>query len=226
MVEERGGAEPLEGCPLGDRITGGSAGAKRRLVLLHGWGADADDLFELGNLLVGPQLSVVALRAPLAHPAGQGRQWYDLQKPGWPQLPAARDDLRRRLLALDDELPLSSTVLLGFSQGAALALDVATSAFDLPLAGVIGCSGYPHPNWQPASSGAVGGGAGGAAVLLTHGTQDPVVPYAASEELRQRLQDSGREVNLIGFAGGHTIDAALFPELRAFLEACWGGPGR
>ncbi|MGL6134528.1 MAG: alpha/beta hydrolase, partial [Prochlorococcaceae cyanobacterium] len=71
-----------------------------------------------------------------------------------------------------------------------------------------------------------GWGAGGAAVLLTHGKQDPVVPYAASEDLRQRLQDSGREVNLIGFAGGHTIDAALFPELRAFLEACWGGLGR
>jgi phospholipase/carboxylesterase len=224
MVEQLGEVR------IDDRITGGTAGAGRRLVLLHGWGADADDLFELGNLLVGPQLSVVALRAPLPHPAGQGRQWYDLQQPGWPQLPAARKDLRRRLLALDQDLPLSRTVLLGFSQGAALALDVATSSSDLPLAGLIGCSGYPHPGWHPVCNSSVGTGADDGPepmpVLLTHGRQDPVVPYAASEELLQRLRDSGRAVNLIGFAGAHTIDEALFPELQAFLQACWARPGR
>ncbi len=208
----------------GDRITGGRASADRRLVLLHGWGADADDLFELGNLLVGPQLNVVALRAPLPHPAGLGRQWYDLQQPGWPQLPAARDDLRRRLLALAEDLPLSRTVLLGFSQGAAMALDVATGSPDLALAGVIGCSGYPHPDWKPLSIAPSGVGQGPLRVLLTHGQQDAVVPYAASEDVQQRLRDSGRAVNLIGFAGGHTIDEAVFPDLRAFLEACWGSP--
>ncbi|TVS04939.1 MAG: esterase [Cyanobium sp. PLM2.Bin73] len=206
-----------------DRITGGSASADRRLVLLHGWGADADDLFELGNLLVGPQLSVVALRAPLPHPAGLGRQWYDLQQPGWPQLPAARDDLRRRLRALAADLPLSRTVLLGFSQGAAMALDVATGSPDLALAGVISCSGYPHPDWKPLAISPSGDGQGLLRVLLTHGQQDAVVPYAASEDVHRRLRDSGRAVNLIGFAGGHTIDEALFPELRAFLEACWEG---
>jgi len=99
----------------------GPATARQRLVLLHGWGADADDLLDLGRLLVGPEVSVVALQAPLPHPAGVGRQWYDLQEPGWPQLPAARDDLRRRLQALDAELSLQRTVLLGFSQGAAMA---------------------------------------------------------------------------------------------------------
>ncbi|MBM5809867.1 MAG: esterase, partial [Cyanobacteria bacterium M_surface_9_m1_291] len=83
-------------------------------MLLHGWGADADDLLELGELLVGPDVQVVALRAPLSHPAGMGRQWYDLQQPGWPQLPQARADLLGRLQALERSLPLSSTVLLGF----------------------------------------------------------------------------------------------------------------
>ena len=224
MADERTVQGPLQGAAGSDRISREAAGADSRLVLLHGWGADADDLFELGELLVGPDLSVVALRAPLPHPAGQGRQWYDLQQPGWPQLPAARADLRRRLLALDADLPLTRTGLLGFSQGAALALDVATTDGGLPLAGVIGCSGYPHPDWRP-----------GACpteerhrqtpVLLTHGELDPVVPYAASEELQRQLKESGREVDLLGFAGGHTIDAGLFPARRGFLEACWCRPG-
>jgi predicted esterase len=128
--------------------------ARERLVLLHGWGADADDLLELGRLLVGPEVSVVALQAPLPHPAGVGRQWYDLQQPGWPQLPVARSQLRQRLVALDGELSLRQTVLLGFSQGAAMALDVATGAGGLPVAGLIGCSGYPIPTGHPSRGGA------------------------------------------------------------------------
>ncbi len=218
MNQERGGWDPQPAAGDSDRITRGPAAAPRRLVLLHGWGADADDLVDLGEMLVGPELSLVALRAPLPHPAGGGRQWYDLQQPGWPQLPAAREQLRQRLLALDADLPLANTVLLGFSQGAALAVDLVTGGAGLPLAGVIGCSGYPHPDWRP-------GALSAAAVLLTHGRMDPVVPYGASEALQQGLQDSGRKVELIGFAGGHTIDASLVPALRSFLEDCWRRAG-
>ena len=191
----------------------GPSTAQQRLVLLHGWGADANDLLDLGRLLVGPEVSVVALQAPLPHPAGVGRQWYDLQQPGWPQLPAARNHLRERLHALDTELSLQSTVLLGFSQGAAMVLDVATSAGAPAVAGLIGCSGYPHPDWTPEAEACP-------AVLLSHGRQDPVVPYQASEALREQLQASGAAVELLGFDGGHAIDPELFPALRSFISTC------
>lgn len=207
-----------------DRLQRDPASARQRLVLLHGWGADADDLFELGELLVGPEVSVVALRAPLPHPAGAGRQWYDLQQPGWPQLPAARQDLLLRLHQLDGEVPLDRTAVLGFSQGAALALDVVTGGAGLPVAGLICCSGYPHPGWQPGRLPAFPVRPD-AAVLLTHGQLDAVVPYGASEEIRRQLTASGRHVELLSFGGGHTIDEALFPALRAFLQACWRRPG-
>ncbi len=190
--------------------------SQQRLVLLHGWGADADDLLDLAALLVGPAVSVVALRAPLSHPSGQGRQWYDLEAPNWPQLPEARISLRQRLDALAKEVPLEQTVLLGFSQGAAMALDVATGGTGLPLAGLISCSGYPHPDWQP-------GEQTRQKILLTHGEQDPVVPYGASEMLQEQLISSGREAVLIGFAGGHTIDTSLFPSLRDYLQGRWAG---
>ena len=189
----------------------GPEAARQRLVLLHGWGADADDLLELGEQLVGPAVSVVALRAPQTHPAGFGRQWYGLSPaPDWAQLPEARRDLRRRLAALAATVPLESTALLGFSQGAAMALD---AGVDLPLAALIACSGYPHPDWQPQPL---------APVLLTHGRQDPVVAAAASEELEQRLRAAGGTVRRVEFPGGHGIDPALFPLLREFLEAGWG----
>ncbi|MEB3323817.1 MAG: esterase [Cyanobacteriota bacterium] len=191
--------------------------ADRRLVLLHGWGADADDLLELANELLGPggdEVSVVALRAPLPHPGGFGRQWYDLGQPDWPQLPAARADLLNRLQDLSRSVPMERTALLGFSQGAAMAIDVATSS-GLPLAGLIGCSGYPHPGWVPQRP--------LCPILLTHGTEDPVVPYGSCGALETCLKDSGGTVETLAFSGGHGIDPGLFPAMRGFLVRAWQG---
>lgn len=191
--------------------------ADRRLVLLHGWGADADDLLDLGSELLSseaPRVSVVALRAPLRHPGGMGRQWYDLSLPNWPELPAARADLLRRLQDLSGTVPLERTALLGFSQGAAMAIDVAIGA-GLPLAGLIGCSGYPHPEWMPQRP--------LTPILLTHGREDPVVPFGACEALEKSLQESGGSVQTLAFSGGHGIDPALFPAMREFLTRAWQG---
>ena len=193
-----------------DELRQGPSEAEHRLVLLHGWGADADDLMDLGEQLAGEEIELVALRAPEPHPMGVGRQWYDLQQPEWPGLVPARESLRQRLLALGDSLPLERTAVLGFSQGAAMALDVASG---LPIAGLIACSGYPHPGWAPAGP--------LSRVLLTHGDQDPVVPPAASAEVLRLLRQGGGWAELLTFAGGHTIDASLFAPMRAFLAQWW-----
>lgn len=216
----------------GQAIRLGPDQAEQRLVLLHGWGADADDLVDLGVALLEQcgaalgdpaQVSLVALRAPLPHPAGFGRQWYDLQLPEWPELPQALQQLRSRLEELSASVPLTRTALLGFSQGAAMALDVATGGGSasrpepLPLAALIACSGYPHPGWQPAAP--------LMPVLITHGEQDPVVPFAASEELERQLRLRGGAVRRIAFPGGHGIDPELIPTLAAFLLEGWQRSG-
>lgn len=200
---------------IGEALRSGPAGASRRLVLLHGWGADADDLLGLAAALVDPDVSVVALRAPHPNPGGPGRQWYDLMpEPAWEQLPGARADLRRRLEALGHDVPLDRTAVLGFSQGAAMALDAATDARlgVLPLAGLVGCSGYPHPDWMPAAP--------LPPVLLTHGGQDPVVNPAFGAEVLRRLQSTGAgepRLRQLTFPGGHGIDPGLLPTIRSFL---------
>ena len=190
-----------------DRLLRGPNDAERRLVLLHGWGADADDLLELGPLLVGPEVSVVALRAPEAHPYGPGRQWYGLQPIDWGQLPVARQALQQRLEELGQSVPLPQTVLLGFSQGGAMAVDVGST---LPLAGIVACSGYPHEGWQPPAA--------MAPVLLSHGREDPVVPFAASEQLQRLLQGAGATPQLLAFSGGHSIDASVLGPISQFIR--------
>jgi phospholipase/carboxylesterase len=214
--------KPMQNEAIGEARSSGPEQARQRLVLLHGWGADADDLLELGGLLAGPHINVVALQAPWPHPAGVGRQWYDLQQPGWPQLDEARAQLRRRLLALGTSVALTDTVVLGFSQGAAMALDVVSELVHgdgQAVAGLIGCSGYPHPH-GPLAEGRCNPLE--LKVLLTHGEQDPVVPHGASVELARLLNQAGAEVELLSFAGGHTIDPDLFGPMRQFLARCWG----
>jgi phospholipase/carboxylesterase len=115
--------------------------------------------------------------------------------------------LKERLEDLATTVPLASTVLLGFSQGGAMALDVGSS---LPLAGIVACSGYPHEGWHP--------GAAVAPVLLSHGREDPVVPFAASKAAQERLIAAGNSAELLAFDGGHTIDAAVLPQIRAFVR--------
>ena len=203
-------AETLRRKPMtqrSDLLQRGPSSAERRLVLLHGWGADADDLLDLGPLLVGPEVSVVALRAPEPHPYGPGRQWYGLQPIDWGQLPAARQSLQQRLEDLGQSVPLPQTVLLGFSQGGAMAIDVGSG---LPLAGIVACSGYPHEGWQPPVA--------MPPVLLSHGREDPVVPFGASAQLQQLLQGAGGEPQLLAFNGGHTIDASVLTPISQFIR--------
>lgn len=205
----------------GQAIHLGPQRADRRLVLLHGWGADADDLLDLAEVLVPPEVSVVSLRAPESHPAGMGRQWYPLlwsadmvPEPAWERVPAAREALRRRLQDLSVTVPLERTAVLGFSQGAAMALDAATGADQpLPLAALIASSGYPHRGWRPQAS--------GTPVLLTHGREDPVVTPDHCDTLQQLLEEAGIAVCRRDFSGGHGIDPALLPELTRFLAEAW-----
>ena len=169
-----------------------------RLVLLHGWGADAEDLLPLGEGLAAAAkvpAECIGLQAPEPHPGGQGRQWYGLFPSDWQAVPSATQQLRHRIEELDLEaIPLSKTVLIGFSQGGAMALHVGCN---MPLAGVISCSGYPHPEWKPPST--------RPPVLLLHGRNDEVVPAAAADRLLELLRPGANECSLKTFAGGHTI---------------------
>ena len=191
------------------------APAQVRLVFLHGWGADANDLTPLGDALAST-LSVPAeciqLEAPEAHPDGYGKQWYGLFPADWQAVPTAVQTLQQRLEQLSlGEIPLSKTVLIGFSQGGAMALHVGCN---LPLAGVIGCSAYPHPNWQPPLV--------RPPVLLLHGLNDDVVPKEASEELHQLLQRGGMGCDLTTFPGGHAIpreaEDAMASSINVWLD--------
>ena len=76
-----------------------SESATNRLVLLHGWGADANDLLPVGKLLtegLTDRFEIVSLSAPDPHPSGSGMQWYPLYPHKWEEVPNAVLDLEKR----------------------------------------------------------------------------------------------------------------------------------
>jgi len=186
--------------------------ATHRIILIHGWGADADDLLTLGKEItekIDFDFEVISLRAPGLHPSGQGRQWYGLYPHDWN---GAEREVKKLLVTLKsfdtDQISLKKTILLGFSQGAAMAID---AGFRLNLGLIIACSGYPHPNWDP--------GEKCAPLIISHGLFDEVVPIDASRIIYEKVKSkSSKFCKLLEFDGFHQIDTNLINSISSNIS--------
>ena len=111
---------------------------------------------------------------------------YDFQSPpqfnGQPDLAESRQLLTTWLKDLETVvgIPLSQTILAGFSQGGAMTLDV---GLQLPLAGLIVLSGYLHAPVKITSP--------ICPVLVVHGQQDLVVPVTMAQQTQAELTRQG-----------------------------------
>ena len=181
------------------------------LVLLHGWGADANDLSPLASILNLPTYQSIFPNAPFPHPQfSWGRAWYDLERQDYRGLAECRQVLHAWLLSLEAEtgIPLERTILGGFSQGAAMALDVGLS---LPVAGLCSLSGYLHFQPQPLPSSPP-------PIFMVHGQQDMVVPIQAAHQARNELKAIAAQVEYHELAMGHEIPQLVLQLLKTFIE--------
>lgn len=188
-------------------------------MALHGWGANAQDLASVVPLLNLPDYQFMFPNAPFPHPySSTGRAWYDLSDQKAQGLPESRKLLTDWLKSLESStgVPLSRTILSGFSQGAAMTLDVGLS---LPLAGLVALSGYIHPVSVPA-------GGKFPPVLLVHGRQDSVVPLKAAQYTRESLAALGVSVQYHEFDMGHEIRPEVLALIRNFVLGVMSKQGK
>lgn len=184
--------------------------AKRLVLLLHGLGADGDDLISLAPYFARmiPDTGFVSPHAPFpCDMAPYGRQWFSLQdrtpanvlagvQAAAPVLNAYIDS-ERDIYGLTDE----NVALLGFSQGTMMSLYVAPRR-PAALAGVLGYSGALIGPERLA-----GEIKSRPPILLIHGDADPIVPFAAMEAARAGLSAAGIEVATFPRPGlPHSID--------------------
>ena len=183
------------------------------LVLLHGWGANAEDLVALQGFFTPYGWQIFGLNGFFPHPqVPGGRMWYDLEHPDWLGLAESREIVLTWLRSLEDTtgIPLNRTVLGGFSQGAAMTLDIGLT---LPLAGLMILSGYPHPE---ISLGALADPP--PAVLVVHGRQDTIVPVGAARKIQQFLQTSPIPLTYEEMDGGHEVSQQTIAAMNRFLS--------
>jgi phospholipase/carboxylesterase len=199
----------------GPRIEPKGGKAKQLVVLLHGYGADGNDLIEIGRQWRGmlPDAAFVAPHAP--EPCGMspmGRQWFALtmRDPDerWRGVIKARPVLDAFLDAELARLGLDESLLslVGFSQGTMMALHVGLRRRRAP-ASILGYSGVlvgpEHLNE------AVARDAGGAPppILLVHGDQDQLIPFEALFESAEDLAKANIPCQWhLSLGVGHGID--------------------
>jgi len=211
----------LEGPKYGPH-NGGKPG--HLLILLHGYGADGNDLIGLAPVLA-PLMPDVVFYAPNApYPSDgnpHGYQWFPIARGDPAATLAGVRSVAHLVDAFLDEkmaeygLDESKTCLVGFSQGTMMALHVGLRRAK-PLAGIIGFSGMltgPEILKDEIKS--------RPPVLLAHGDSDEMLPHVLSERAVETLQQNGVKVSLhIAKGVGHGInDTALSHAARFLLEA-------
>jgi phospholipase/carboxylesterase len=211
----------------GPRLAPRSRGPARQLVIfLHGYGADGNDLIELGRVWqdLMPDAAFVSPHAPdRCAQAPTGRQWFPLtmreNNERWVGVNKAAPVLDR---FIDDELkrtnvPPSALALVGFSQGTMMALHVGLRRA-APPAAIVGYSGIfvlPDGSGSEAVKGDI---KGRPPILLVHGARDDLIPAQALFLSAQSLAaiDIPTEWHLSP-AVGHGIDEEGLRHGGAFL---------
>ncbi|MFZ3358908.1 MAG: prolyl oligopeptidase family serine peptidase [Xanthobacteraceae bacterium] len=200
----------------GPRLDPRSGAARQLVVFLHGYGADGNDLIEIGRAWQ-PLLPHVAFVSPHApEPCAQapvGRQWFALtfRNPDerWIGVNQAAPLLERFLDAelARHKLPPTALALVGFSQGTMMALHVGLRRAVAPAA-IVGYSGLLVERPDGDAEKFVAEIKSRPPVLLVHGDRDDLIPPQALFQTMEGLAAVGVPVEWHLSAGvGHGIDA-------------------
>jgi phospholipase/carboxylesterase len=187
--------------------------SKQLLVVLHGLGDSARGFLWLQEALDIDSLDYLLLNAP--EPYYSGYRWYDIEHP-LSGIVRSRNVLGDVFAVLRQEgYPPEKTSLLGFSQGCLMTLEFGARHSDR-LAAYVGISGYTinprellkdlnpkvnHGDW-----------------LITHGTQDEILPVGVTRSQIKILRDGGFKLDYREYAKTHTLDLEReLPDIRNWI---------
>jgi phospholipase/carboxylesterase len=184
------------------------------VIVMHGRGADANDLADLAPMIDDGYRFVFPNAAKKFEPMpgySFGYSWFD----GWPPEGNSILDSREKLLALIDELveryptPEGKIVVAGFSQGGMMAID---AGFRTPqkVAGIVCMSGAIYEADAPPLR--------KLPLLIVHGTEDDMIPLFAAQRTRFVLEENGVTPEYHEFPMGHQVTAESMVVVRLFLR--------
>lgn len=187
--------------------------------IIHGYGATAENIAPLASAFTDqyPRALFMVPNAPHPHPLDTaGAMWFEIMELSEPVLHAGLEEsiplLRDEIKYYQElyQVPAEKTVVMGFSQGAMIALAL-NHWGDTLAQTVIGFSGglpFVPEKCDPAVR-----------YLLIHGTADAVVVPARGTEACVRLKQAGGDVRLEMVPGlDHAIDGRAVDLAQNFLN--------
>lgn len=215
-----------------DILTSQIASEKPSIILLHGYGADHNDLLGLADVLDPNQsFNWIFPNAPISLPMsffGTGRAWFELDVatieqrfvPGSPlnfaeYVPNGLEEAALAIQKLIEAMDLehSSVILGGFSQGAMVSCHAALTKLKpvkalLQLSSTLIAKQLWLSKLEERKS---------LAIFQSHGFLDPVLPFEAAKQLSDLFQKSQTIAEFHPFQGGHEIPAVIVKSLSQFL---------
>lgn len=178
---------------------------RRVLVLLHGYGAAGDDLVPLGRRIARETgFKVILPEAPID--LGGGRAWFHPR--GNADVPAEVRRARGQLASVLAQVRREAEVVVvgGFSQGAIMSADLVLETDEIDA--LVLFSGSALPFWESARRPDL-------PVLITHGFADQILPIEDGRALEHAMRETGAQVRMVTFEGGHAIPEVA---IRAAIE--------
>jgi phospholipase/carboxylesterase len=195
------------------------------LILLHGRGADEQDLAPVLDVL-DPQRRFVGLTpgGPLPGPGG-GRWWYMVPRVGHPD-PATFGATYGRLTGFLDGwlqergIGWERTVIGGFSMGCVMSYATGLGPRRPAPAGILAMSGFipTVDGWEAELE-----TRSDLPVFITHGARDPVISVDFAHTARERLEAAGLPLEYHEHAGGHHLDPPTLPLMADWVAQRLGG---
>ncbi len=190
------------------------------VFILHGIGSDERDMLPLAEG-IDRECFVFAIRGPLPH--GPGFAYFTIEGYGKPDREAFEKSVRELTEFIDaarEEYPLDPELsyVLGFSQGAILALTLGVSGA-AGVRGIVALAGY-LPDFvkqeQVQDHGTLLGDGTGLSAFISHGRADAVLPFAWGRDAADFLRGAGARVVFWPHGEGHYV-----PEENAQASMRW-----
>jgi phospholipase/carboxylesterase len=196
---------------------------------LHGLGADGHDFEPIPPLLGLPQVRFVlphASHRPVTINGGYVmRAWYDILSLDFTGVRESERDIRESqaqieaLIKRENErgIPSEKIVLIGFSQGAAMALHVGLR-WPERLAGIAVLSGYLLMGDRVAEERSPANAS--TPMLFCHGSQDPIVPIWLGKAAYDQVAalDPERPMQWYDYPMPHAVCPEEIAEIARFLR--------
>ena len=187
------------------------------LILLHGRGADENDLLGLSQYL-DDRLLIISARAPFSFQHGGGYTWYEIEEVGRPE-PKMFAESYRKLRQLFHDVKAAypveptKTFIGGFSMGTGMAYALALATPD-EVAGVVANSGYvPEGTDLKLEWNAVKG----KPFFVAHGKYDPVIPVQFGQRAKELLQQAHVDLTYREYEMGHQIGEESLNDMMQWL---------